>query len=61
MSDANHLETFISDKIPIISQLCAHNNVWYATGGCGHGWAIAPVIAEDLAKRMMDGEKPQHL
>ncbi len=61
VSDANHLETFTPDKIPIIDQLRAHNNVWYATGWCGHGWAIAPVIAEDLAKWMMDGERPQHL
>ncbi len=61
VSDANHLETFTPDKIPIIDRLRTVNNVWYATGWCGHGWAIAPVIAEDISKWMMDGERPQHL
>ena len=61
VSDANHLETFTPDKIPIIDQLDTHINVWYATGWCGHGWAIAPVIAEDLAKWMLNRERPQHL
>ena len=53
VSDANHLETFTPDKIPIIDRLRSVNNVWYATGWCGHGWAIAPVIAEDISKWMM--------
>ena len=61
ISDANHLETFTPDKIPIIDQLSSVNNLWYATGWCGHGWAIAPVIAEDLAKWVLDGVRPLHL
>ena len=61
VSDANHLETFTPDKIPIIDKLPSVTNLWYATGWCGHGWAIAPVVAEGLAKWAIDGERPTHL
>lgn len=58
VADTSHLETFTPDNIPIIDQLPAAANVWYATGWCGHGWAIAPVIAQDLTTWILDGSKP---
>lgn len=61
ISNANHLETFTPDNIPIIDQLAPFDNVWYATGWCGHGWAIAPVVSKDLATWIMAGECPKDL
>ena len=58
VSDANHLETFTPDKVPIIDQLPCFSNLWYATGWCGHGWAIAPVVGEELATWVIDGTRP---
>ena len=56
VSDANHLESFSVDGIPIIDTAPDAPNLWYATGWCGHGWAIAPVIAERLADWVLTGE-----
>lgn len=48
LADASHLETLTPDNIPIIDHVPHLANLWFATGWCGHGWAIAPVIAEHL-------------
>jgi sarcosine oxidase, subunit beta len=61
LADASHLETFTPDAIPIIDQLQALPNVWFATGWCGHGWAIAPVVAEKLAAWVLHGSCAQEL
>ena len=61
IADANHLETFTPDNIPIIDQLPSVQNLWFATGWCGHGWAIAPVVAEDLATWAIDKKRPKLL
>lgn len=56
VSDANHLESFSVDGIPIIDTVPGTPNLWYATGWCGHGWAIAPVITEQLADWVLTGK-----
>jgi len=33
----------------------------FATGWCGHGWAIAPVIADALGAWALTGERPMPL
>ena len=38
------------DDIPIVDKVPGVENVWFATGWSGHGWAIAPVIATLLAQ-----------
>lgn len=49
IADASHQETLSVDGIPIIDRLPGIGNCWYAVGWCGHGWAIAPVVAQCLA------------
>ena len=39
-SDAGHQESFCIDDIPIIDHPPEVANLFYATGWCGHGWAI---------------------
>jgi sarcosine oxidase subunit beta len=33
-------------------------NALFATGWSGHGWAIAPAVAELLATWVVDGSRP---
>ena len=49
VADAGHLESVSVDQVPVIDCLPDSPNVWYATGWCGHGWAIAPVVARLIA------------
>lgn len=56
VSDANHLESFSVDGIPIIDTVPGTPNLWYATGWCGHGWAIAPVVTKRLADWALTGQ-----
>jgi sarcosine oxidase subunit beta len=58
VADANHLESFSVDGIPIIDTLPGIENLRYATGWCGHGWAIAPVVARELAQWASCGRRP---
>jgi len=37
------------------------HNLWYATGWCGHGWAIAPTISELLARWLLERRRPDAL
>lgn len=60
-ADAGHLESVALDHIPIIDRPPKTENLWYATGWCGHGWAIAPVVAELMARFVMEGERPELL
>ncbi len=50
LADADHLESSAIDNIPVIDLVPGINNALYATGWCGHGWAIAPAITQLLAE-----------
>ena len=41
--------------MPIIDRVDGHEGVIYASGWCGHGWAIAPAVAPLLASWALDG------
>jgi sarcosine oxidase len=43
---------FLIDRHP------AHNNVWIAGGGSGHGFKHGPAVGELLARMVLDGESP---
>ena len=49
LADADHLEACAIDMIPVIDGLPGADNALYATGWCGHGWAIAPAVTQMLA------------
>jgi sarcosine oxidase subunit beta len=55
---ADRLETSSVDGIPIIDRLDALPNLFYATGWCGHGWAIAPATTRLLADWVLTGTRP---
>lgn len=55
---ADRLETESADGIPIIDQVDGITNLFYGTGWSGHGWAIAPAIAQLLAQWVLSGECP---
>ena len=57
-ADAGHQESFTIDGVPIIDLADGLDNLWFATGWCGHGWAIAPVVAELLARWVVSGQRP---
>ena len=58
VADAGHLESLCIDQVPIIDRLPGCENLWFATGWCGHGWAIAPVVSELIAQFAAGGERP---
>jgi sarcosine oxidase subunit beta len=53
------LDPSTPDGVPIIDYL--HDNVIVATGFCGHGFALGPVIGRYLAEWVASGEKPEAL
>lgn len=57
-ADTGHLEAVSIDGVPVIDTLPDNPHVIYATGWCGHGWAIAPAVAELLAAWALDGARP---
>lgn len=61
LADADHLESSAIDNIPIIDLVPGADNAIYATGWCGHGWAIAPSVTETLAQWAMTGQRPELL
>ncbi len=50
LADADHLEASAIDMIPVIDSVPGVDNALYATGWCGHGWAIAPAVTQMLAE-----------
>lgn len=60
-ADTNHLEAESIDHIPIIDSLPGNANVLYAVGWTGHGWAIAPAVAEMMADWVLKDAKPKLL
>ena len=57
-ADASHLEAMSVDDIPIIDRVPNLENLWFTTGCSGHGWAIAPSIANLLAEWCDTGNQP---
>ncbi len=58
LAAADRVETSSVDGIPIIDQLPQAANLFFATGWCGHGWAIAPAVSRLLADWVFDGQRP---
>ena len=56
-ADANHLESVSVDHVPIIDRVPGIENAYFATGWCGHGWAIAPAVARKIADWCTDGRR----
>ena len=55
---ADRQETSSIDGVPIIDRIPGLSHALFACGWCGHGWAIAPVVAELLARWVADGVRP---
>lgn len=51
------LDPSTPDGVPIIDLL--HENVILATGFCGHGFALGPIVGRYLAEWIATGEKPE--
>jgi sarcosine oxidase subunit beta len=60
-SAADRLETICFDGVPIIDRAPGTENVVFAVGWTGHGWAIAPAVSELLADWLIQGERPDLL
>ena len=60
-ADASHQESLSLDGVPVIDNLPVAPNLYYAAGWSGHGWAIAPVVAEYLADWALTGNRPEQL
>lgn len=61
VADAGHLESVSVDHIPVIDRLPGCPNLWFATGWCGHGWAIAPVVSKLAAQFALQQTRPDLL
>lgn len=46
------------DGIPVIDRGSGLENLYFATGWSGHGWAIAPAVCELMADWILRGSKP---
>lgn len=60
-ADASHLEAVCIDHVPVIDRLPGLENVWFATGWSGHGWAIAPAVASLLVTWALEGDASAEL
>ena len=60
-AEASRAEGIAADMIPIVDRLPVPDATWIATGWSGHGWAIAPAVAEQLAEWMITGQRPADL
>jgi sarcosine oxidase subunit beta len=60
-SAADRQESQTIDNIPIIDSVPGIDNAFFATGWCGHGWAIAPALGPLLAEWIFDRNKPELL
>jgi sarcosine oxidase subunit beta len=57
-STADRAEAASIDLVPVIDLVPGTTNALFATGWSGHGWAIAPAVAELLATWVVDGSPP---
>lgn len=60
-ADTGHLEALSPDGVPIIDRLPGAANALFATAWCGHGWAIAPAVAELIAAWAREDRRPPEL
>jgi sarcosine oxidase subunit beta len=58
---ADRADTATVDLVPIIDRLPGTTNALFATGWTGHGWAIAPAVAELLVAWALDDRPPDVL
>jgi sarcosine oxidase subunit beta len=61
MAVADRTESVAPDLVPIIDVVPGLPNCLFATGWSGHGWAIAPAVAELLATWLIRGDRPAAL
>lgn len=57
-ADTGHLESLSPDGVPVIDRVPGTANAWFATAWNGHGWAIAPAVAELIAAWALEGDRP---
>jgi sarcosine oxidase subunit beta len=55
---AERAEAASVDLVPVIDRVPGATNALFATGWTGHGWAIAPAVAELLAAWVVEGRRP---
>ena len=55
---ADRAEAASIDLVPVIDLVPGTTNALFATGWSGHGWAIAPAVAELLATWVLVGSRP---
>jgi sarcosine oxidase subunit beta len=60
-ADTGHLESLSPDGVPIVDYLPGTANALFATAWNGHGWAIAPALAELIAAWALEGRRPEAL
>jgi sarcosine oxidase subunit beta len=60
-SVADRAESVTPDLVPIVDTLPQSRTTLFATGWSGHGWAIAPAVAEALALWLTTGTRPVEL
>jgi sarcosine oxidase subunit beta len=60
-SDTSRSESCCVDGIPIVDRLPADGTVFVGTGWTGHGFAIAPVVAECLVEWALSDKRPAAL
>ena len=56
-ADAGRLEMINIDGVPIIDNVSGAENLYYATGWSGHGWAIAPTVTRLMADWVWSGDR----
>ncbi|GAB3716167.1 NAD(P)/FAD-dependent oxidoreductase [Nocardiopsis oceani] len=61
IADAERPESCSVDEIPIIDRIPGTANAWVGTGWTGHGFAIAPAVAEALSFWVRTGSRPDSL
>jgi sarcosine oxidase, subunit beta len=58
---ADRPESCAQDQVPVIDVVPGSRNVLVAAGWTGHGFAIAPAVAESLGDWMLSGRRPRAL
>ncbi|WP_215542760.1 NAD(P)/FAD-dependent oxidoreductase [Amycolatopsis sp. CA-230715] len=56
--DNNRADTSTTDLIPVIDTVPGMASVFVGTGWSGHGFALAPAVAEAFTNWALDGERP---
>ncbi len=59
--DNSRADTSTIDLIPVVDAVPGFDRVLVATGWSGHGFALAPAVAEALASWALDGTRPEVL